>query len=547
MVLRLVALPRQDDLEVSHVRVVRLRFRTLLIWASAFMSLWACPAIGQTAPTASNEILRRAQELIQKGNVAEARSLLNDGQNKFARDPAYNNLLGVIEAREGNYRSAETNFQQAIQLAPNFTGAYLNLGHLYQENATKDSLASQKALATYQKLLDFEPSNTEANYQAAALLERKGSFKASLAHLTRLPPAAQERAQALALRLTDLAGLGERVQADDVAGRLLACQDLTEADVVSVLPRVGTSHREDLSVRLLEGLASRNLASPSSLQQLAQVYKKQKRWDSARSTLEKVAQTKGNFVPVLLDLAFVANEQGDRKGALGYLAHARDLEPQNAAIHFFFGMVCVEENLAQEAYTSLKKALSLNPNNPYYNYAFGAVALQRRDPREAIPAFQKYCALKPEDPQGKFSLAVTHFYSRDYDAARKELEVVVKFPETAAGAHYFLGRMANQEGDFTLAGRELKLALEVNPKYPDAHAELGVLHMKQREYALAEKAFSQALTLDSDNYNANFNLMVMYQRTKDARAKAQTARFEAVKKRRAERQLEMLRTIEVRP
>jgi Tfp pilus assembly protein PilF len=71
--------------------------------------------------------------------------------------------------------------------------------------------------------------------------------------------------------------------------------------------------------------------------------------------------------------------------------------------------------------------------------------------------------------------------------------------------------------------------------------------MKQREYALAEKAFSQALTLDSDNYNANFNLMVMYQRTKDARAKAQTARFEAVKKRRAERQLEMLRTIEVRP
>ena len=519
----------------------------LLVGTIILMSISQCVSFPQLPPSQPDETLKRAQELVEQGDIPQARSLLKSEHGRFAREPGYYNLLGVIEARDGNYRAAEAGFGQAIKLAQNFTGAYLNLGHLYQDSAANDPLASQKALETYQRLLEFEPANVEANYQAAVLLERRGSFKDSLAHLARLPSVAQERARALALRLANLAGQGEQPQADDVAKRLLASADLNEADVISVLPRLKTDSNDGLRLRLLESLAARNLATSSSLQQLAQLYKQQKRWAEARSTLEKVAQTEPNLVPVLLDLAFVANEQADRKGALGYLGHARDLQPENAAVHFFFGMVCVEENLAQEAYESLKKALSLNPNDPFYNYAFGAVALQRKDPREAIPAFQKYCELKPQDPRGRFSLGVTYFFSRDYDVAKEQFQAVTGFKETAAAAHYYLGRMANQEGDAALAGRELQLALAADAKYPDALAEFGVLYMKQREFARAEESFRQALELDPDNYNANFNLMVLYHRTKDERASAQTQRFEEIKKRRGERQLEMLRTIELRP
>lgn len=521
--------------------------RKLVLWTIILMGLSQCTSFPQHPPGQPDETLKRAQELVQQGDIPQARSLLKSAQGKLTREPGYYNLLGVIEARDGNYRAAEADFRQAIKLAPNFTGAYLNLGHLYQDSVAKDPLASRKALETYERLLEFEPSEVEANYQAAVLLERKGSFRASLAHLARLPSDAQERAQALALRLANLAGLGDQSQAEDAANHLLASADLNESDATSVLPRLKPNSQEGLRLRLLEGLAARNLATSGSLQQLAQLYKQQKRWAEARSTLEKVAQTEKNLVPVLLDLAFAAHEQGDRKGALGYLAQARDLEPENAAVHFFFGMVCVEENLAQEAYDSLKKALSLNSGNPYYNYAFGAVALQRKDPREAIPAFQKYGELMPHDPRGRFSLGVTYFFSRDYDMAKEEFRAVTGFKETAAGAHYYLGRMANQEGDAALAGRELKMALEADAKYSDAHAELGVLYMRQKEFGRAEEYFRKALELDPDNYNANFNLMVMYHRTKDDRAGAQTQRFEEIKKRRGERQLEMLRTIELRP
>jgi tetratricopeptide (TPR) repeat protein len=92
----------------------------------------------------------------------------------------------VVEAQENHFAEAESNFQRAIQIAPRFTGAYLNLGRLYQEHPNEPR-AVEKALSVYRQLLDFEPDHVEANYQAAWLLSRAGEYAASLRYLARLP------------------------------------------------------------------------------------------------------------------------------------------------------------------------------------------------------------------------------------------------------------------------------------------------------------------------------------------------------------------------
>ena len=498
-------------------------------------------------PGSLAETLAHAQQLIERRDLAAARSELTGALGAYPRDPGLRNLLGVVEAQQGDYRKAEADFKIAIAAGSRFTGAYLNLGRLYQENAAKDPRALKKGLEVYRRLLDFEPENVEATYQSAVLLGRLASFQASLDRLSRLPAEDQQRAQALSVRCADYAGLGETARAEGAAARLLAREDLAEADVLSILPVLESHKRDDLEGRLLEGLAERKLASPATLNRLGLHYERRGRLDQARQTLERVAELEPNSVATLLELARVANQQKDNKGALGYLAHARDIEPANASVHFFFGMVSVEENLAQEAYTSLKKAVSLDPANAYYNYAMGAVAVGRDDPREAIPYFQKYCELKPQDPRGRFALGAAYFYSHDYERARQKLEAAARAPETASGAHFFLGRIANQEGDLAEAVRELRLALDGDPNYADAHAELGRVRLNRKEYSLAEKDLLRALEIDPNNYTANLNLMILYQRTKDPRAEAQASRFEEVKKRRAERAKEFLRTIEVRP
>lgn len=504
-----------------------------------------------TGRASENETLRYSlediQQLIEKGDLAKAREQLSEVLKTSPKDPNALNLMGVIEAQEGNYPAAETDFQKALAAAPRLTGAYLNLGHLYQEQAAKDPLAMKKGLETYRRLLRYDPENVEAHYQTAYLLTRLGSFQPSLEHLARLPPAAQARAQALALKCADYSGLQDRAQADGVAEELAQSGDLSEADVTSIAPLLEKHQREDLEIKLLGALEERNLASPGSLFQLGVLLEKQGNYPQARDVLERAGQHEPDSVPLLIELARVAEKQNENKAALGYLAHARDLQPDNAAIHFFFGVVCIKENLAEEAYRSLKKAVSLDPENAYYNYAFGTVAVQRQDASEAIPYLKKYVELKPGDSKGKLALGAAYFYSHSDELAQKQFEPLVGIPELAPVADYFLGRVANQQGRFADAIRELHQALEANPKFADAYAELGLLHLKQKQYPEAEKALRQALDLDPESYTGNLNLVILYQRTRDPRADAQAKRFEEIRAQRAERAKEFLRTIVVQP
>ena len=162
----------------------------------------------------------------------------------------------------------------------------------------------------------------------------------------------------------------------------------------------------------------------------------------------------------------------------------------------FFGMVCVEENLAKEAYEPLKKAVTLSPDNPYYNYAFGAVAVERDDPRESVPYFAKYHLLKPEDPRGRFALGMAYYYSHDLVSARSELESAARHKETQVGSYYFLARVANEEGNLEEARGYIQHCLSAKPDYADAYAELGTLEMKERQYTKAEEAFRSAVKID---------------------------------------------------
>lgn len=498
-------------------------------------------------PQQVSESVQKIQDLIQQGNTVSAQLLLSEALKRSPRDADLYNLDGVIKAQRRDFAGSEANFQKAIELAPNFEDPYLNLGHLYQEWIPEQAAARDKAISVYSQLLKLEPDNVEANYQSALLLMQQGLYSLSLRHLSKLPAGTQDRSQALSVRCGDYVGTGEKPKAEQVADQMLQSPGLKEADIISLLPLLARHKNTSLAIKLLEGLRQRNLATVNSLTSLGLLYKHEGRLDDARKALDQAAQVPPDSVALLLELAQVANGQEDYTGALGYLAHARQLEPQNAAIHFFWGMVCVKLNLAEEAYQALKRAVSLDPNNAYYNYAMGAVALQREEASESIPYFQRYCELKPHDPRGRLALGAAYFASHDDESAEKIMMTVANDPKTAAGAHYYLGRVANQKGNYPEAVGQLQMALKAYPNYADAYAEMGLVRLKQKDYLGARDDLQKALKINPDNYTANFNLLILYQRTKDPKADSQAKRFERVSQDRAQRVKEFLRTIQVRP
>ena len=508
--------------------------------------LLACLVVVATAQTAKEQLVLQAQELLQQGNLSGARQIITQAQKKYPNDAGFDNLHGIVEVQQGNITAAAAAFQRAVTRQPKFTGAALNLGRLYLENAAQFNDAPKQALSLYQRILRYDPAHIEANYQCAMLLQLAGAYKTSMLHVQQLPVAEQQSAPVIAVVCANHAGLGNRAQADEHGAKLIAHPDLSEADVLTILPILEAKQREDLLGKLLAGLIAAQKASPEIFYRAGLLAEKQMQLANARAYLEKASGPEPPSVALLLALARVAHKQQDATGALGYLAHARDLEPRNAALHFSFGMICAEQNLGAEAHAAFSQALELEPHNATYLYAMGVAASYRHDPGEAIPYLQKYLQLKPNDAPGQLLLGSVYYKIKDYTSARQALQEAVKASATAPQAWFYLGRVARQEGKLDEALAALTQALQLNAKNADVHAELGQCWLQKRAYEKAEQSLQTALALDADHYAANFNLLTLYSRTKDQRETAQAARFEIIKTKRQEQMQEFLRVIEVR-
>src|SRR5712692_6769616 len=127
----------------GNKNIVR-RYRRILFGIAACTGLLVSHGRWNAYSTNSVETLRQVQQLMQQGDLVRARNRLTQAVKEFPTEAGFHDLLGVIDAQEGNYREAETNFERAIRMDPRLIGAYLNLGHLYQANSGKDGEALKK-------------------------------------------------------------------------------------------------------------------------------------------------------------------------------------------------------------------------------------------------------------------------------------------------------------------------------------------------------------------------------------------------------------------
>jgi tetratricopeptide (TPR) repeat protein len=116
---------------------------------------------------------------------------------------------------------------------------------------------------------------------------------------------------------------------------------------------------------------------------------------------------------------------------------------------------------------------------------------------------------------------------------------------TAADAHYYLGRIARQEGQLDEAIAQLRESATLKPDQPAVLAELGLVYTQMKKYGDAEKQLDRAIALEANNYAANFGLLQLYARTGDSRREEQSKRFDAIKQENEEQLRDALRVIEV--
>lgn len=504
-------------------------------------------AVRSSTPDLVAQQLRSIQQLVEAGRLDEARNETESALKIHGSDERLYNFLGAIDAQENNFVAAETNLRHAIKLAPRFAAPYLNLGRLYQEHSGTDQHLAQKALNVYEQLLSTYPDNVEGNYQAARLSNRLGAYAASLHYLGRLPEETQARTGALSLVCANEAALGKIEPARAAGQKLLTHDDLDSEDMLPIDAAISLHKADVFAIDFLKLRVQRNVFAVAALQQLADLYEARNKFSDAEAALEQSLQITGASTQTLMQLARIAYRAGERKEALGYLAHDLELEPKSAAAHFFFGMVCVELNLLPDAKKHLEESVQLDPDHADYNYALGSVLVQASEFDEAIKRFKKAKELQPGDAHARFALGVAYYYSFQNDEAKAELEAIAQKSEMAAGAQLFLGRIALKGRSFDEAEKHLQASIAADASISESYEDLGEVYLEKKDYANAEKALLQAIKLAPDSYLANQRLQTVYLRTKNPKASEQAQRTDQLRKAGQERERLLMRTVEIRP
>ncbi|MFI5184934.1 MAG: tetratricopeptide repeat protein, partial [Vicinamibacteria bacterium] len=164
-----------------------------------------------------------------------------------------------------------------------------------------------------------------------------------------------------------------------------------------------------------------------------------------------------------------------------------------------------------------------------------------------IPYFRKYVELEPDEPRGPFAVGAAAFEAKDYETARKLLVPAAERPETAAGANYFLARMARAENELEEALRFARRSVEANPSYADPWSELGLIYLRLGQPEKADQALRRCLEIDPDHYLGNLHLWMLYAQTRDPREPEQRRRFDEIRTRGAEKAADFLRPLEIQP
>jgi tetratricopeptide (TPR) repeat protein len=512
------------------------------------LGLSLLPHTGSAQPSQEQyrALVLEIQQHVEQNDMEGARSLIAGAQATFPANGGLENLLGVVEIQEGHSDRAIQEFSAAILHQPGLASAYLNLGRIYMQTAESDKTARASALHTYAKLLLKEPNNAEANYQVAMLLMWDQSYERSLEHLRRLSPEDRSRIGAQIVLCADEAALHHASAADKAAAAMVAAPDLNEQDAMEVLPALQAAHRADLIESIFAAANNKTPLSADGLRILGLAQEGEGKLDVARKTLELAFTRSNSSVPILVDLTRVAKASKDYQGALGYLAHARDLQPNDASFAYEFGVICLRMGLLGESRKAMGEAVKLSPDNPEYNFGMGTVSSFSQDATQGLPYLEKYHALRPSDPSALLAIGTTYFRGKNFDSATIWLKQAVTHEATAADAHYYLGRIARVQGHLEDAKHELEQANTLNPERPDVLAELGQVFIAIHEYREAQSYLDRAVAQDPENYGANFGLLQLYARIGDPRRKEQSKRFDEIKSKDDEHYQEMMRVIDVR-
>jgi len=177
-------------------------------------------------------------------------------------------------------------------------------------------------------------------------------------------------------------------------------------------------------------------------------------------------------------------------------------KPDDQDAHVYKGEIEIRSGKASDAVNTLQAVLKNDPDNALAHYQQGLAFDQLGNTSRAEAEWRDAVRLHPDIVEAHRALAAVAIHRRDPGALAQEADqIIALLPEAPDG--YLLRAVAEiDRKQYATADEYIHRSLEKEPNNPAAYVQLGNLRMAQSQYAEAQKAYQQALDQDPNSTDA---------------------------------------------
>jgi tetratricopeptide (TPR) repeat protein len=492
---------------------VRLRITVL---AFAFTgSLWA----QQTAVLDE----AGAKLAMQAGTAAAGRGDLAEAETDFAQAVklapgvgACHGALGAVLLAENKVDPAASELEQAESLGPGDVGTTLNLARarvaqgrfadavgLFRAAGPETALSPEEAVAYATALTaTSEPDSAELQDALGSVLAQTGRLDAATKCFRRALELDKGMIVAEYHLGAALVGMGQNTEG--IAALKTAAAGMPGSFGVQLeLGRALSANHQDSQalVALRQASVLRAKAPADAVYQLALAMQASGDPASALPLFAELVAGTHMTSGMLTNYALAKVQTGDAVGALPLYAKALTLGPDTPTLREDYGAAYLQQNDLAHALDQFNAGLALDPSDAHLHYDVGLALKLKDDLAAAVPEFEKAAALNPTLPDPAYTLGVIYMQQGKSDQAAAQLRRAVALQPANGDAWALLGNVLKDAGDAAGAMDALKKASELEPDQPSLHVELAALDTAagKKDEAAAERKLAAEMSRKAMN------------------------------------------------
>jgi tetratricopeptide (TPR) repeat protein len=336
------------------------------------------------------------------------------------------NGLGFTLVQKGSVEEGISQYQQALQINPDFAEAHYNLGIALRQKGKVD-----EAISHYQTALQINPRHANAHNNLGGALLQKGNVAEAIFHFQK----------------------ALQINPDDVEARYnLGNAVLQKGSVDEAIAHF----QKALQIKPDDAQAHNNLGN--ALYQKGAV-------DEAIAHFQKALQINPDYAEARYNLGNALLQKGSVDEAITHFQKALQINPDYAEAHNNLGNALLQKGAVAKAIFHFQKALQFNPDDAEAHNNLGGALLQKGAVDEAIVHFQKALQINPDYAGARYNLGNALLQKGSLDEAIVHFQKAIQINPNYADAHNNFGNALLQKGAVDEAIFHFQKALQINPDH----------------------------------------------------------------------------------